>query len=500
MSKSSKTAAVIGSGIAGIATALRLRKLGYDVTVFEANDYPGGKLTAFDQDGYRFDAGPSLFTLPYLVDELFELFDLNPRDYFNYYPKETACHYFWDDGTFLPAPADRKAFGNEVENRLGVPSARLEKHLAHSEMLWNRTSTLFMERSLHQWDTYFSKDVLKAMSNLHRLHLLRSMHSVNAQALKNDKLTQLFDRYATYNGSSPYLAPGVLNIIPHLEHKLGTYYPIGGMHEITQSLYRLAFDQGIKFAFNTRVDKIEVRDHRAEGVWISSSGSSSKEYVKADVVVSNMDVVPTYRKLMPDQKAPERTLSQPRSSSALIFYWGIAHSFPNLDLHNIFFSNDYRREFQEIFKNGRVSDDPTVYVNISSKEDKNDAPAGNENWFVMVNVPGNTGQNWDVLINEIRSRIITKLNKVLKVDLKDLIENESILDPRSIERKTSSYQGSLYGAASNNRLAAFLRHPNFHSKIKGLYLSGGSAHPGGGIPLCLLSARITADLVQKREV
>lgn len=494
-----KSAVVIGSGIAGIATALRLRKQGYSVTVFEANDYPGGKLTAFEQDKYRFDAGPSLFTLPYLVDELFELFDLNARDFFNYYPKTIACHYFWEDGTFLPAPTDRKAFGREVESRLGVPSERLEKHLAHSELLWESTSTLFMERSLHQWDTYFSKEVVTAASNLHRLNLLRSMHEVNAKALKNEKLTQLFDRYATYNGSSPYLAPGVLNIIPHLEHQLGTYYPIGGMHEITQSLYKLAGDQGVDFQFNTYVEKIEIRQNRAEGVWVQKKEAKEREWVGADIVVSNMDVVPTYRKLMKDQKAPEKTLSQARSSSALIFYWGIGRTFDQLDLHNIFFSDDYRQEFEHIFKKGTTFEDPTVYVNISSKEDADDAPEGKENWFVMVNVPGNTGQDWDQIIQDTRERVISKLNGILEVDLKDCIENESILDPRSIESKTSSFQGSLYGAASNNRMAAFLRHPNFHSKIKGLYFSGGSAHPGGGIPLCLLSARITAELVDKRE-
>ena len=493
-----KKALIVGAGIAGIATSIRLRKLGYEVHVLEANDYPGGKLTAFDQEGFRFDAGPSLFTLPYLVDELFELCGENPREHFNYRGKEVACHYFWEDGTFLPAWTDRSRFAQEVEERLEVPAARLSRHLEHAQTLWDSTSTLFMERSLHRLETYLSRETLRAMVNLHRLNLLTTMHKANERALKHPKLTQLFDRYATYNGSSPYLAPGVMNIIPHLEHHLGTYYPEGGMHEITMSLVHLAERIGVRFNYQCPVERIRVEKNVAVGVEVASAREGQK-FMSADLVVSNMDVVPTYRRLMAEQKAPEKTLAQPRSSSALIWYWGINRSFPGLDLHNIFFSEDYQREFDYIFEKGKVFEDPTVYVNISSKEDPKDAPEGMENWFVMVNVPGNTGQDWDLLIEQTRKAVLKKLSRMLGEDIESLITSESVLDPRSIESKTSSYQGSLYGAASNNSMAAFLRHPNFHRRIKGLYFAGGSAHPGGGIPLCLLSARITADLVEKIE-
>ena len=490
-------AVVVGAGIAGIATAIRLRHLGYEVTVCEANDYPGGKLTAFEQDGFRFDAGPSLFTLPYLVDELFELCGEDPRDHFNYHRKDVACHYFWEDGTFLPAWADRQKFALEVEERIGVPAARLTSHLQHSALLWERTSSLFMERSLHRFSTYFSKDTLKALGAIHKLNLFTTMHGANERALKDPKMTQLFDRFATYNGSSPYLAPGVMNIIPHLEHQLGTYYPEGGMHEITTSLTGLAERIGVQFRYEARVERIIVERKKVTGVELTSAREGHNQTLRADIVVSNMDVVPTYRKLMPNEPAPERTLNQPRSSSALIWYWGIGHIFNELDLHNIFFSDGYRSEFEDIFEKGKIFDDPTVYLNISSKEDANDAPMGKENWFVMVNVPGNTGQDWDRLIAETRQYVVQKLSRMLGVEIEPLIETESLLDPRLIESKTSSFRGSLYGAASNNAMAAFLRHPNAHRRIGGLYFSGGSVHPGGGIPLCLLSARITAELVQK---
>ena len=192
----------------------------------------------------------------------------------------------------------------------------------------------------------------------------------------------------------------------------------------------------------------------------------------------------------------EKLLKQEKSSSALIFYWGIQQAFEELALHNVFFSADYNQEFDFIFNKKLVYDDPTVYINITAKLNKNDAPTGCENWFVMINVPNNSGQNWDEIIEKSRKQILEKLSRLLKQDITKLIAHETILDPRSIESKTSSFAGALYGNASNNRYAAFLRHANFSSQIKGLYFCGGSVHPGGGIPLCLNSAKIVAQLIK----
>jgi phytoene dehydrogenase-like protein len=166
-------------------------------------------------------------------------------------------------------------------------------------------------------------------------------------------------------------------------------------------------------------------------------------------------------------------------------------------MHNIFFSKDYEHEFHSIFNENTVCDDPTVYINITSKHKPDDAPQAQQNWFVMVNVPPNKGQDWDALIALTKKAVLSKLSRLLKKDIEPLIINESILDPRSIESKTASYQGSLYGTSSNNRYAAFLRQANFSKQIQNLYFCGGSVHPGGGIPLCLLSAKIVSELIPK---
>jgi phytoene dehydrogenase-like protein len=227
---------------------------------------------------------------------------------------------------------------------------------------------------------------------------------------------------------------------------------------------------------------------------------ADEQFFPAGLVVSNVDVYFTYLRLLQQPAAAERILRQERSSSAMIFYWGIGQHFPQLTLHNIFFSSNYEKEFDHLFRLKTLYEDPTVYINITSKcEPGIQAPDGMENWFVMINVPANVGQNWERYREESRTRIIEKLSRLLKTDIEPLIRTERVADPVSIESLTDSYQGSLYGTSSNSQFAAFLRHANFSKQISNLYFVGGSVHPGGGIPLCLSSAAITAKVIQRRQ-
>jgi phytoene dehydrogenase-like protein len=275
------------------------------------------------------------------------------------------------------------------------------------------------------------------------------------------------------------------------------------MFDISQSIYELGKRLGVTFHFNQRVEEIVREDGRVTGVNVAG------DFHPADTVVCNMDVWLAYDKLLPGAKKPKRTLSQQKSTSAVIFYWGVKQAFPELGVHNIFFSEDYREEFAKL-EAGELGDDVTVYVNVSSKVVSQDAPQGCENWFVMVNAPAAKGQDWDAIIPRLRERVIALLEKHFPAPAappkrennrqkstfsEELIVEERIITPPEIERLTGSHQGALYGTSSNNTMAAFLRHPNFSHRIGGLYFLGGSVHPGGGVPLCLLSARITADLI-----
>lgn len=486
-----KKAAIIGAGIGGIATAIRLSKKGYAVSVFESNSYPGGKLSQLKNDQFRFDAGPSLFTMPELVDELFVLTGRNPKDYFSYQKLEETCRYFFDDGTVLNGFADANDFAVEASLKTSVNKKDVLAHLQNSKRIYDSTAFLFLHKSLHKFKSYFSWKVLWAFIKFPSLHIFNTMHQVNSRSLKDEKIVQLFNRFATYNGSNPFKAPGILNIIPHLEFNKGAFFPDKGMYSISSSLYDLAVSEGVSFHFNSKVDEIIVNAKSVSGVRIGS------DIMDADLVVCNMDVHFVYHNLLPQIVRPKKILTQERSSSALIYYWGMKNEFPALDLHNIFFSADYEKEFACLSDKTQISDDPTVYVNITSKKNKSDAPEKNENWFVMINVPSVENQDWDLLIANARKSIIQKLNNILKVDIESMIIFEEILEPRTIESKTGSYKGSLYGTASNTKMAAFFRHPNFSSDIDNLYFCGGSVHPGGGIPLALSSAKIVDELIEK---
>lgn len=490
---SMRSAAVIGSGVAGLATAIRLSCQGYAVTVYEAADTPGGKLAELRQGGFRFDLGPSLFTLPELVEELFALCGKKAADYMPYRRLEVITRYFYEDGTVFDAYGDPERFAAEAERVFGEPARQVHRFLRQARELYEITEPVFLRSSLHQASSYFRWQTVKSLLRAYKLDAFRTMHQAHSQAFRHPGLVQLFDRYATYNGSNPYQAPATLKVIPHLEHEKGAFFPREGMYAITKALVRLAEEQGVRFRFGARVEEILLTAGRASAVRVHGERHSH------DVIVSNMDIVPTYRKLLPHVKAPEFILSQPRSSSALIFYWGMKGRHEQLDLHNIFFSADYEAEFRHIFQHKTIFRDPTVYVFISAREVPGDAPPDGENWFVMINVPPDTGQDWDVLVRQARRHILEKLSVRLRQDLEARIMSETIFDPRHIEARTSSFGGALYGTSSNNRYAAFLRHANYFGDVPGLYTCGGSVHPGGGIPLCLLSAQITSELIGRRE-
>jgi phytoene desaturase len=482
-------AIVIGSGIGGLAIAIRLAVKGYAVEVFEKNSFPGGKLSAFEKDGFKFDAGPSLFTQPQNMEELFALAGESLNKYFSYQPVAIANKYFYENGKQVKAYTNAADFAQEMKLQLNEDPEVVIEYLKQSKKLYENIGTLFLENSLHRVSTWLHRRAIKALSTLKATYLFQTLHQYNSSKFKSPEAVQLFNRFATYNGSSPYKTPAMLSLIPHLEQNEGTFYPKGGMISITNALYQLAIDKGVQFHFDSPVQQILHSKGRVSGVVVKD------EMVLANIVVSNADVYFTYKNLLANHSLAKKVLRQERSSSAIIFYWGMKKEFTQLELHNIFFSSEYKNEFDYIFTDGMLTADPTVYINITSKMETSQSPEGKENWFVMVNAPADAGQNWEGLKEVLRKNVLAKLSRMLGEDIAAQIETEHTLDPIMIQQQTASYMGSLYGTSSNSRLAAFLRHANFTSSIKGLYFCGGSVHPGGGIPLCLKSAKIVSELI-----
>jgi phytoene desaturase len=485
-------AAVIGAGIGGMASAIRLALKGYETHLFEKNGEVGGKIGELRINGCRFDTGPSLFTLPELVDELFTLAGENPRDHFSYISLDSSCRYFWDDGTLLNAWTDRNRFADEAEQVTGEPKANVIAFLDECAELYDLTAGIFIFSPFYQLDNFRKPESLNVARNFRKLNAFSTMHGVISRRFRNAKLIQLFDRYATYNGSSPYRAPGTLNVIAHLEHNQGAFFPAQGMREIVTALEGLAARCGVTVHAGEEVLSVDREGKDVRGV------ETAAGFMAASVVVTDVDVIPFYRKLMKEESQARKQERQERSTSALIFYWAMNRRFEELDLHNIFFSSDYPAEFRALGK-GVVTTDPTVYLFASSRAVPSDAPEGMDNWFVMINVPYDRGQDWNKVVSEARENIIKKLSNRLGYNIKDEIGAERVLDPPLIEKLTDSSRGALYGSSSNSRFAAFRRHPNVKGKYGNLWFVGGSVHPGGGIPLCLASAKIACDMIPPAE-
>ena len=486
--------AVIGAGLGGMAAAIRLASAGVGVDVFEQSAVPGGKAASLSLCGYRFDTGPSLVSMPFVFERLFRDAGARLADYLELLPLEPLTTNFFPDGTVLRDYSDRGKMAEALSAASMGNRRMLDRYLDHGKRLYDATAHLFLFRSLAEairGGGLGAKDLVA----LARLDAFRSLHRAHTRFFRDPRLIQLLDRYATYNGSDPYHAPATLAIIPAVEYGFGGFTASGGIIAIPRAYEALARKLGVRFHLGTRVDRILVTANRARGVRCGGQD------IEADAVVTNADVLATYRRLLPhvaDRLARRYERLQP-STSGLVFLWGITSSFPELSVSNVFFPRDYRAEFEDLFTRRRCPTDPTVFVTITSKTVPGDAPPGRENWFVLVNAPADDGQDWLAEVSRVRSAALWRLRSALGRDVESLIEAEAVRTPQDIERETSSARGSLYGVSSNSRLSAFLRHPNRHPRIGGLYFCGGSAHPGGGMPLATLSGMIAADLLLRYE-
>ena len=475
--------AVVGGGIAGMASAARLAASGCQVVLFEANDTLGGKLSDRHSAGFRFDCGPSLFTLPETLEELFSDCGKDLRDYLQYDKLDLITRYHYGKGTYVDAWADQEKLGIELYDKFNEDPEKVRKYFKKVQWLYNLTAPVFLRKSIHRRSDLWSFSNFFKLFALPFVGAFQSLYEFNRSAFDRERTTQLFSRVATYNGSDPYKAPGTLALINHVEYGLGAYYPRGGMIAIRDALKKLIEELGVEVRLGTKVERFHVFQNRILGVKVDG------ERIPFDRVVSAVDIAYAKEYLFSRDLLEPKMKAKDLGMSAMVFQWGIKGSFPQLDLHNLFFSRKYRREFEAIGSK-QVPQESTIYLYVSSKLNKSDAPDGHENWFVMVNMPCDQKQDWEKISQITRSSILARLSSELEVNVGDLIVDENVMTPITFEKTTRSYAGALYGPHSNSVFSAFRRYPNKHPRIHGLYFCSGSVHPGGGIPICLHSAQI----------
>ncbi len=491
--------AVIGAGMGGLAAAVRLAVRGVAVTVFEQGPRPGGKMNRWIQDGWTFDTGPSLLTMPWVLRDLFADAGCDLDDLLTLDPVDPVCRYTFADGSHLDVTTDcaRMAASIEAISPHDVPA--FFRFLAYAGDLYATAAEPFLRHPMQ------AAIIARDRNNLFRFGFRprdlmkvaspRSVHGAVQRFFRDSRLQYVFDRYATYNGSSPYHAPAAFCLIPFAEFATGAWHPRGGMYRIAEELAALAERLGVKVHLDTPVTAITHHHGTVTGVRLGSG-----EKIAADAVIANVDVLTTYERLL-DVDLPgvwtARAALRKRepSYSAFLLLLGTTRAFPALPHHSIFFSEDYRAEFADILDRRVPPSDPTIYLCRATATDPSVAPPGCDNLFVMVNVPYLDGRtDWRTFGPRYRDHILRTLRR-RGIDIAPSIAVEAMWTPETIARAYGAQRGAIYGFASNGRGAAFLRPPNQSPIMRGLFFAGGSTHPGGGVPLALLSGTIAADSV-----
>ncbi|MBK8148671.1 MAG: phytoene desaturase [Acidobacteria bacterium] len=484
-----KKIVVIGAGLGGLSAACRLAKSGFCVTVVEKNGTPGGKVNYFESNGFHFDTGASLVTMKHVFEELFEFCGRSLDDYLIFERLDPICRYFWSDGTRFDASGDAE----ETERRIAVVEPRdaagFRDFLADSRDKYEVAERTFLKHNLSDMSEMFTRSNL---GDLWKISALRSLDSHVGRYFKSAKMRQLFDRFATYNGSSPYKVPATFSLIPYVEFGLGAWYPTGGIYGIPTAITKLAAEMGVEIKLNSEVEKIVVEDGKTKGVDLVNG-----ETLEADFIVANSDAIDTYRNLVSSRDYPLKKLDRIEPScSGFVLLLGTNVKFPQLAHHNIFFSDDYRAEFRSMFDELRPSKDPTIYVCATSRTDVTQAPEGCENLFILVNAPYTSERtDWSREGPQYRDLIISKLEQFGLEGLNRSVVVEESITPDDFRIRYRANRGSIYGVSSNGIFSAFLRPRNKSRDVEGLYFAGGTTHPGGGMPLVLISGRMAAELV-----
>jgi phytoene desaturase len=505
---------VVGGGLGGLSAAIHLAAAGQKVTVLEQEPQVGGKTSELRQNGYRWDTGPTVITLRHVLEDLFQAAGRRMDDYLTLIPMDPLTRYCYPDGTVLDiraslaqTVANIEALPKAVASRDGLlvtgtkaegtlsngSSAGYLRFLAYAAQMYRITAPIVLYR-----DPPTLRSILRLpLVDMLRVDVWRTMDRAIDAHVRSPYLRQLFRRYATYLGASPYQARAFLNVISHVELTAGLSYPLGGTVAIARAYRRLAEDLGVEIRTKTRVIQIEVAGGRAVGVALEGGAR-----LPADAVVAGVDATTVYHDLLPESTASRRLrrwTERAFSCSGFVLYLGIEGEHPQLAHHNLFFTGDYRAEFDAIFRRGVPYHDPTIYVAITSKSDPEHAPPGCENWYVMTNVPP-TGPGWDwgERAASYRDRVLARLAD-LGLDVRDAIRAEQMWTPIEIARRTGAWRGALYGHSFNPWLASFQRPHNRSRDVRDLYFAGGTTHPAGGVPMVTLSGKTAARLLLQDE-
>jgi diapolycopene oxygenase len=496
-SSRSKQVAVIGGGLAGLSAACVLAARGHRVTLLEKNAWVGGKAAELRRDGFRFDMGPTILTLPNVLGRIFSEAGKSMEDYLQLVPLDPQWRCFFDDGSVLDLVADTAQMQERLRSFAGQDAAEgYGRFLGLSRQLHDISDRFFFWKSVGGIaDTFQSKGMfdVKVLKDVMSLRMGKSVAEVVRSHVSDERAAQMVDHFTQYVGSSPEASPAVLCGIAHMQTKEGVWYPIGGTRAVPEALARLAGELGVDIRTECDVDSIVTVGNSVVGVRLTSG-----ESIPVDAVVSNCDSVRTHRELLREH-TKETSLSRKRdvepACSGVVLYLGLDRHYDHLLHHNFVFSRDPHEEFDWIYRRGMPAPDPTCYVCAPSRTEPEVAPEGGEALYVLVHTPYlRPHHDWQQMLPEYREVIIEKLERTGGLqDLRERIVTEDSLTPEGIHKRYRVLQGAIYGLASHGRYLGAFKPANRSQDVRGLYLAGGAAHPGPGMPMVLMSGWIAAD-------
>ena len=496
MSSQKKSVIVIGGGLGGLSVAISLAQSGYKVSLFEQNNHLGGKLNRLEQDGFGFDLGPSILTMPHVFEKLFTDSGRKMEDYLSIIQLDQQWRSFFPDGTVIDLYGDLDKMARENQALSEKDMKEYTEFLSYAKKLYDATEKGYFEKGLDKTGEIFREHGL--IGSMKDFDYFSSMYDAIEKRISNQKVRDMLAYFIKYVGSSPYDAPAVLNMMIYMQHAQGVWYVPGGMHKIAEGLVKLAGELGVELNTGKAVTSF-VKDNQSQINGVQFADGSLK---KADYYVSNMEVIPAYKKLLNEETDFIEKLEKrfEPSSSGLVLHLGVNKEYPQLAHHNFFLSADPANHFDTVFNKHELPEDPTIYLVNVNKTDETQTKPGHENIKILPHIPYIQDKPFtqeDYL--QFRERVLIKLEKMGLTDLRQHIMTEDMWTPDDIEKTYGSHKGSIYGTVSNRKKNHGFKHAKHSEKYDNLYFVGGTVNPGGGMPMVTMSGQQVRDKIVQRD-
>lgn len=496
MKTKNKSVLVIGGGLGGLSAAISLAQAGYDVSLYEKNDHIGGKLNRLDQDGFGFDLGPSILTMPQIFEKLFSASGKSMKDYVPIEKLDHQWRSFFPGGNIIDLYEDLKEM-QEKNQSLSEKDMREYQDLLHySKRLYDMTDKTYFKHGVDK-----TREIMKYMglfTALKNFDLFSTVHGAIDKRISNEQFRDMLSYFIKYVGSSPYDAPAVLNMMIYMQHDQGVWYVPGGLNKLADGLVKLADEVGVHFHLGKKIVKLEKKNSEITGA-VLEDGTK----LTADYYVSNMEVIPVYERLLEEDSHFVNKLKKKfePASSGLIMHLGVKKSYPQLRHHNFFFAENMKQQMQSIFHRHELPNDPVIYLVNVNKTDPSQAPAGHENIKVLPHIPYIQDQKpfTQQEYEQFAERTLIKLEKMGLNDLRANIVTKDVWTPEDIRRIYGSDRGAIYGTVSDRKKNKGFKHPKQSERYNNLYFVGGTVNPGGGMPMVTLSGQLVSEKIVQRD-